>query len=206
MQFVNLAEVAENNKRMLERYPFIWPSRDGQRLSVPEFNYTTTVMDTMPRGYLISFGERFLEDVRSCLEKEDALGSFLILRFSTGWGSLRVCGNSIVRGLRDVLDVYEYMSERVCSECGKEARFLGVTFEGSTKGHGVLPHCDECRDRILLDEISRGFSPMKFEQITLPEWIRETDGGMETFDGVRWTPLSGFAEIAVSGVDVGDSV
>ena len=189
MGVVNLAEVAAYNKALLDKYPFLWPCRDGERIPPNEFRYMTTVLDRLPRGYAAAFGDKLVDSVASCLEATGANG-FLFVGFSLGAGRMRVLCNMEVPGLGDVLDVFEWMSERICCVCGSPASLLMTTFDNSANSVGSMPFCAGCRDKIALDHTSRGMSPPKSEQLNFPEWRRDANGRHEVFDGHAWVEFT----------------
>lgn len=189
MSVINLAEVAAYNKKLLERYPFLWPSRDGERIPPSEFRYMATVVDQLPRGYALAFVDQFMEAVSECLRRSGGDPEFLITGFSLGSGMMRIHCNSTVPGMSEVFDVYEYMSERTCSVCGTSAGYVGTTFENAAKSVGRLPFCGECMSNVLCEQAARGMAPSKFSKLQPPEW-RRIDGDVHmAFDGKAWNPV-----------------
>jgi len=137
---LKIHSIQRKNIILVKKYPFITPIDDlGRRL--PKKNYKNyTILDTMPTGWKIAFGEQLCEDLRFELLKfgEDSLNSYQIINMNEKYGILRIYDNGKPNNSRiaDVLDQYSQMSMQTCIVCGKPAKFLAPETD--------IPYCETC--------------------------------------------------------------
>ena len=126
----------EYNRELCKRYPFLKPG--GARFNDDGFDYTYTLLDDMPDGWRIAFGERLCEELLKSLERAggDRLEDYAVIQIKEKFGGLRWYDNGLTDEGYEILDKYKKLSERTCICCGKPATKI-------TKGW-ISPYCDDC--------------------------------------------------------------
>ena len=122
-------------KALIEEYPYLQPRRmtDGQ--VAPDYDYEFIVGEhDLPEGWLELFLQA-CEDIKEPLEKAGDLDKFRFMQVKEKFGRMRMYTNGATEEVNDILDKYEFLSEQVCSECGKPAIAM-------TRGW-ICPFCDE---------------------------------------------------------------
>lgn len=180
MQIHDVKAVAEANKQILDRYPFLWPTtEEGVRIPLENFGYMFTSAEKIPHGWVEPFGQKMLSDIRNCVEKAGKLSTFLITHLGVSGGRLVIGGNEDIDGLQDIFDEYVYMSERICVECGGKADYIGKIMR--------MPICKRCKD--LVEASRQGKIQNEFERLELPEWRKTENGKDFTYDGRHWVEI-----------------
>ena len=99
--------VKEYNKELIEKYPWCIPPDRWDPLYVhpqginPDYDYTWTMLDDMPDGWRIAFGEDFCADIQAIYE-------------------------TLPDGMSDVIRKYEEKSHGICVNCGKPATLIST--------------------------------------------------------------------------------
>lgn len=125
----------EDNKKLLEQYPFLcavdWgghPLRD---------NYNITILDDIPGGWELL--------MLQLAEEIDRIGydpDFYFMQAKEKYGQLRLYTANSSREIEDLIDAYAHISENVCCKCGKpDVPML-------TKIGWISPFCEDCFNRI----------------------------------------------------------
>jgi len=134
-------KIAEINKNhwLVERYPFLLPMYAYTDEVVSDYDYTYTVLDEMPRGWKIAFGEMFCEELRDELLKYKFLEEYRVIQVKEKFGQLRWYDNGSPVGskIEDIIDKYSVLSENICICCGKP----DVPMCGD---YWISPFCKEC--------------------------------------------------------------
>lgn len=125
------------NKELIERYPFLAP-RDWFTGEVKEgYNYEYTLLDEMPHGWRIAFGEDMCEEIRESLIRNGCLKEYLVEQIKEKYGSLCWYGvNGVDEVEYEIIPKYEKISAKTCIECGSPATKI-------SKGW-IRPYCDAC--------------------------------------------------------------
>ena len=122
-------------KELLERYPFLTPRNVWtDKIIELEDGEELTLLDEMPQGWRIAFGEQMCEEIREVLIKHDYLNEYRILQIKEKFGGLRWYTNAAPQEVHDIVSKYEALSERTCIICGKPATMI-------SKGW-ISPYCD----------------------------------------------------------------
>jgi hypothetical protein len=141
-------EEIEQNKKLLERYPFLNPypyfdddfNCDNRKFDKNNhgYHYEFTMLDGMPDGWRKAFAEPFLEELREELIKNDFLYKYTICQVKEKYGGLRWYDNGTPIGSKvpDIISKYENLSEVTCIKCGKPAKWLSTGW--------ISPFCDDC--------------------------------------------------------------
>ena len=138
-EYLDLVRHTDENDRLIQKYnadliseyTFIKPETD-------DYDYSYTEMDSMPEGWRIAFGDKFLKDIKEELVRCNCLDTYKILEIKEKYGALRCygIGDVIYSSIPDILHRYEKLSARTCIHCGKPATKISTGW--------ISPWCDEC--------------------------------------------------------------
>lgn len=70
----------EENKALIERFPFLLPRNRWTDEIPDDFNYDYTELDAMPNGWRIAFGEQMCEEIAEALLWKRLLQMLLLIR------------------------------------------------------------------------------------------------------------------------------
>ena len=125
------------NKKLIERYPFLLP-RNRWTGNIPkDYNYSYTELDAMPDGWRKAFGLLMCEDIKNVLIKENFLYDYRIMDIKEKYGTLHWYDGGSTQEIADIIANYEYISGYTCIKCGK---FNVDMFDDGW----ISPYCDEC--------------------------------------------------------------
>lgn len=113
-------------KTLLEEFPFLRMSEDGQ----------LTWLDEFEPGWQKAFGIDFCEELKEALIKDNKLNSFAFIEIKEKYGMLDIFSINAGNYASRVLDKYESLSQFYCAHCGKPARYVYTTY--------IYPVCEEC--------------------------------------------------------------
>jgi hypothetical protein len=123
-------------KALIEEYPYLQPRRMTDGTVSPDYDYQFIVGEyDLPEGWLDLFLQ-MCEDIKAPLEKAGLLNEFRFLQVKEKYGQLRAYNTGGTEEVFDIIDKYEFLSEQVCSTCGKPAAAM-------TRGW-ICPFCKEC--------------------------------------------------------------
>lgn len=125
------------NKELLERYPFLIPRNYWtDEIMKPEERdeEERTLLDGMPQGWRIAFGEQMCEEIREELIKHGYLNEYRIVQIKEKFGELRWYDNGSPGKVSNIISKYEDISRHTCIRCGKPATLI-------SKGW-ISPYCD----------------------------------------------------------------
>lgn len=117
----DLEDMRSFNKELIRKYPWIEPRNNwsGKKISVcagpdgeegfwpgdpklhPEYNYEYTVLDDMPEGWRIAFGDQMCEEIDQELRRFDYQDKYEITEIKEKYGSLRWYDNGTPYKLSD---------------------------------------------------------------------------------------------------------
>lgn len=122
-------------KHLVEKYPYLLPRRasDGQVSPTYDYNYFHGEYD-LPDGWLQLFLQ-CCEDIYEPLKKVDYLHKFRFTQIKEKWGRMELYTHGATKEVQDIIDKYRFLSQQVCSVCGKPATVM-------TYGY-VCPYCSE---------------------------------------------------------------
>ena len=136
MEFDNKIE----NKRLVEKYPFLLPRNRFSGEVVKGYEYEFTELDSMPDGWRTAFGLQMVEEISQILKKVGYDKKYRIAQIKEKFGMLRWYDNgyptSISKELNECIRKYENLSYETCIICGSKA-------DGYTKGW-IMPVCKLC--------------------------------------------------------------
>ena len=139
---MNEEEIMEN-KRLVEKFPWLWPS-DFMWVKIPEeeYDYTWTILDEFPVGWKKAFAEKMCEEIQEVLEQYGRVETFHIDQLKEKYGKMRLYFSGAVgeaySKLRDIIHKYETVSTFTCCKCGKPATRVSSEW--------ICPYCDDCGD------------------------------------------------------------
>lgn len=121
--------IDEENKRkeyedwLFNEYPF---------LKFDEYN----LLEDIPYGWAVSFGEDLLRDLKEALVKNNLLDSYVVFQIKEKFGGLRWYDNTGNDDVCKVLNKYESLSYKTCIDCGKPAKYISRGW--------ICPYCEDC--------------------------------------------------------------
>ncbi len=129
---------AEENRNLIERFPFLLP-RNRWTGKVPEdYDYSYTELDAMPDGWRKTFGEQLCEELKAELVKAGCLSGYRIAQIKEKYGAL--CWydfGATEKIVQEIIPKYEQLSEHTCIKCGAPATRITTT-------GWISPYCDAC--------------------------------------------------------------
>ena len=140
MKEENLEEIKQENKELLEKYPWLYPVSEYTGKPLENYDYSFTWMDDIPLGWNIAFGKQMVEELGALLEKYNYQGEYSICQIKEKFGGLRWYDNGFptegYEEYKEWLDKYEELSFKTCIDCGKPAKYF-------TRGW-ITPICEDC--------------------------------------------------------------
>ena len=158
--------IIEENKRLIEKYPWLWPVDwfDLQPIPKENFDYTFTALDDIPEGWKKEFGEQMCEELQTVLKKHNCVELFRIIQIKEKYGGLRLYYSPLPeqcnREIRRVIAKYEDISEHTCCECGATAEYM-------SKGW-ICPYCKSCAES---ETERRGANPNLSRSVTIDDFF-----------------------------------
>jgi len=126
----------EYNKELVERFPFLLPRNVWTDEIVEEYDYEYTLLDEMPNGWRLAFGEQMCQEIMEVLEQTPYKDEYRIMQIKEKYGSLRWYSAPAPREVQEIVHKYEEISGLLCIRCGAPAEYI-------TKGW-INPLCGEC--------------------------------------------------------------
>ena len=140
MKEENLEEIKQENKELLEKYPWLYPVSEYTGKPLDNYDYSFTWMDDVPLGWNIAFGKQMVEELGALLEKYNYQGEYSICQIKEKFGGLRWYDNGFptegYEEYKEWLGKYEELSFKTCIDCGKPAKYF-------TRGW-ITPICEDC--------------------------------------------------------------
>ena len=78
----------EQNKELIEKYPFLKPKSRRTGKVREDYDYENTELDNMPDGWRIAFGEEMCAELKSIIEKYGVMEEYAILDIKEKYGEL----------------------------------------------------------------------------------------------------------------------
>lgn len=121
-------------RKVCEDYPFLLP-RDIDGSIDENFEYDSLRLE-IPNGWIRLFLQ-MCSDIKLILKREGVLDDFYFIQVKEKYGRMRCYSNGVAsHRVEEIISKYEYMSEYVCTYCGRIATC-------KTKAYGV-PICNDC--------------------------------------------------------------
>lgn len=151
----------KQNKKLIERYPFLLPHN---RLTdrVPDgYDYSYTELDDMPDGWRIAFGEELCEEIRNELLANNCLDKYRIAQIKEKFGKLRWYDFRSTRKIAcEIIPKYMERSAHTCIICGKPATRITLDW--------ISPYRDDC-----LPKAEPGGSKFNSESVPIEEYYED---------------------------------
>lgn len=122
-------------KALTEEYPYLLPRTMTTGKVHPDYDYQFIMGEyDLPEGWI----ELFLqccEDLKEPLVKADYFDKFRFTQIKEKYGRMALYTYGATNEVLDIIDKYAFLSQQVCSVCGKPATVM-------TYGY-VCPYCSE---------------------------------------------------------------
>ena len=129
----------EQNKKLVERYPFLLPRNVFTDELEEDYDYSYIFPLEIPQGWFELFLQ-LCEDIRQPLIDANYLDKFRLNQVKEKYNRLDVYHQGVPETasiVDDIISKYSMMASFVCSVCGKPA-----TFE--TSAGWIVSYCDDC--------------------------------------------------------------
>lgn len=124
------------NKRLVEKYPFLRPRNRWTGEPVADYDYSFTELDDMPTGWRKAFGEQMCEELLAEVPYTKDPEHYRILQIKEKFGELRWYDAGGTERTGQIIQRYAVRSARTCIACGAPATEISVNW--------VSPYCDVC--------------------------------------------------------------
>lgn len=127
------------NKKLTTEYPFLIFKDNWTGETSKDYDYSFTLIDDLPRGWMMAFGDNLLKELKQELLSENLLEEYSILQIKEKYGGLRWYDHGGTdKWYDEILPKYEKMSFKTCIYCGKPAKWI-------SKGWWITPYCNKCK-------------------------------------------------------------
>ena len=122
-------------KALVEEYPYLMPRNEFTGELIKDYDYTFIEGEyNLPEGWFRLFLQ-CCEDIKEPLVKAACLDAFRFVQIKEKYGEMRLYSSGATKEVLDIIDKYEFLSQQVCSVCGKPATVM-------TSGY-ICPYCSE---------------------------------------------------------------
>ena len=136
------------NEELVEKYPWLKPRNEWTGEELKDYDYEFTLMDDIPEGWRIAFGDKMVQELDDLLKKYNIRDEYRILQIKEKFGGLRWYDTGFPKEGYDEymewLHKYEDLSFETCINCGKPAKYF-------TKGW-IVPICEDCAKKYKYEE------------------------------------------------------
>lgn len=136
-----------SNKELLSRFPFLLPQTFRATVSTADYDFDYTVLDDMPDGWRIAFGESLCKEIMDELISQNCLDTYCVTQIKEKYG--RLCWYDIggtPRIHQEILPKYEALSMRTCIKYGRSATYISAGW--------VSPWCNDCTHNMLDEDLT----------------------------------------------------
>lgn len=146
----------EENKKLIERYPFLQPHNVWIDKISEDYDYGYTILDEVEDGWQELFLQ-MCEEIREPLIEANYLDKFRFSQIKEKYGSLRMYNFGAPEAVHNIINKYERLSTRICVRCGKTATKISQGW--------ICPYCDDCAAKID-----------RYESfVSIDEWFEEKE-------------------------------
>ena len=125
----------EIRRQLTNRYPYLLPRRLTDNKVPSDYDYEYVLGEgSLPSGWFPLFLQ-CCEDILGPLKDDGDEHRFRFLQIKEKYGSMRLYNNGASGKVLGILDKYEFLSQQVCTVCGKPATVM-------TSGY-ICPYCSE---------------------------------------------------------------
>lgn len=136
---MNSVDKKIENKQLVEKFPWLRPF-DFFGNEIENYDYSFTILDEIPEGWKIAFGELLAEDIQKVLDEQN-IDDFKVLQIKEKYGELRLYHNSAPKEIDKIIHAYSTASANICFHCGKP----DVT---QSKGYWIWTCCTQCFNKL----------------------------------------------------------
>ena len=167
-------KIKKENKKLIQRYPFLMPKNVWTGKDVENFDYTWNEFESgMPKGWWKRFGKVLCEDLREVLLKYDYLNEYFPVQVKEKYGGLRIYDNGTPKEWDQHLRAWELISEHTCAICG--------AFPVPMRHDGwIIPECDRCFRQRLEERFKKNDDVETIEKFAV-KVTEEWDGRMPEY-------------------------
>lgn len=124
------------NKKLVKKYPWLAP-RDWETGAIKKgYDYSYIYWGWSP-GWDKAFGDLYLEELGDAVKRAGFEKEFHIEEVKEKWGQARLYYGPCGKGIDDIVDKYETISQHICYFCGKpDVYIVNVGW--------IIPSCFEC--------------------------------------------------------------
>ena len=123
-------------KKLIAKYPFLMPRHPFTNVPIPNYDYSFIEGEyNLPEGWFVLFLQ-CCEDIHKVLKKIDQVDKFYFVQIKEKWGRMTLYCHGATKEIEEIIHKYGFLSEQVCSICGKPANVM-------TYGY-VCPYCNKC--------------------------------------------------------------
>lgn len=123
-------------KKLVAKYPFLMPRHPFTNVPITDYDYSFIEGEyNLPPGWFALFLQ-CCEDIYKVLVKIDYIDKFYFVQIKEKWGRMTIYCHGATKEIEDIVHKYGFISEQVCSICGKPANIM-------TYGY-VCPYCNKC--------------------------------------------------------------
>lgn len=125
----------EQRKELIKKYPYLMPRNAFTGMPVKDYDYSFIEGEyDLPEGWLQLFLQ-CCEDIYEPLKKADYVDKFRFTQVKEKYGRMTLYTHGATEEVYDIINKYSFLSQQVCSVCGKPAAVM-------TYGY-ICPYCAE---------------------------------------------------------------
>lgn len=179
------------NKKLCKKYPWLKP-KYGWPAKVPkDYDYSWINWYGWPNGWNKAFGDMYLEELGSAVERAGYKDSFVIEQMKEKYGQCILYCSPTNKEIDLITDKYERLSENICQICGKPD--VPVLYDG----YWVYTFCFDCfRDH------KRNWGGENDEEKILHSYNTQCRGEEKMADSVTW---KNFGDCSVTEYDISNT-
>lgn len=123
-------------KKLVAKYPFLMPRHPFTNVPIPNYDYSFIEGEyNLPEGWFQLFLQ-CCEDIYKVLKKIDYVDKFYFVQLKEKYGRMTFHCHGATKEIEDIIHKYGFLSEQVCSICGKPANVMTYRY--------VCPYCSKC--------------------------------------------------------------
>lgn len=156
MYIICMKKSVRRNKKLCAKYPFLTYYGDPLYVDYTEENgpdYHFTWEDELSDGWRKAFCPKMWDELKAILEKADYVDKFRFVQIKEKYGQLRLYYEGVPEEIFDEVYAWEekylQLSEKVCIECGKPAKYMTVgwiSFRCDRCAKDIKNNCIEIKD------------------------------------------------------------
>lgn len=127
----------EENKRLIEQYPFLLPHHRVTDEVPPNYDYEYTELDQVPNGWR-NIALDLCKELKEELDKNNLTEKYRISQIKEKYGVLRWYDFGNTKNGYKIISKHCYKTRKICIKCGKPAKFISTDW--------ISPYCAVCAD------------------------------------------------------------